>query len=402
MVICPQCNIEHSIEEEFCKKCGKFLLRVEDPTLEEESPKTNLVCPRCQVFYQKGNYCRKCGSPLMQKISIQETDIPPLRKKSIKRLSKRWLRLFEEKRELEICMNKLEAQKGRISSDVLNPISVCYQDRLKSLFPLYQKIEGELESIKKRISEETNSIGKELKPVQKRLDEFQSLFKLGAITNADFIREKKEMRKEIKAKQIGLKYHQQILSLLPLKMGGSLTSSKLTWIPLQPFTLLVMSGIIILMAAGSYLFWQGSSQSDRPISKEFVPPPADPPSPQGVQTVVEGHEVEKIRSLFENIKQASLQKNIDLFMSCFSRDFNDIEGKRQDTLKMWENFEYLNLSYDLKNQTISSDNASVRLEWLVRTSQKGNGHRQDGKTVLDITLKKEDGRWKIKEAKSGS
>jgi ketosteroid isomerase-like protein len=273
---------------------------------------------------------------------------------------------------------------------------------LKSLSPLHQEIEAELESIRKRISEETNLLGKELKPIQNRLEEFQSLHKLGAVTHCDFIREKKELRKEIKSKERGLKRNRQVLSLLPSKMGGSLASSRLTRAPLGPLPLLMASGIIILMGAGGYLFWQGHPQINRPIPREIVTSPTNLPPPQRLHTVIEDNEAEKIRSLFENIKQANLQKNIDLFMSCFSHDFNGMEGKRRDTLKMWENFEYLNLSYDLKNQTISGDTANVRLEWLVRTSQKVNGQRQDGKTVLDVTLKKEEGGWKIKEAKSGS
>ena len=69
---------------------------------------------------------------------------------------------------------------------------------------------------------------------------------------------------------------------------------------------------------------------------------------------------------------------------------------------MWENFNYLDLSYDLKKQTISGDTADVKLEWLVRTSQKLGGQLQDGRTLLDVTLKREDGHWKIKEIKTAS
>ena len=122
-------------------------------------------------------------------------------------------------------------------------------------------------------------------------------------------------------------------------------------------------------------------------------------SPPNPHPVMDGREAEKIGSLFENIRQANLQKNIDLFMSCFSRDFNGTEEKRKDTLKMWENFNYHDLSYELKKQTISGDTADVRLEWLVRTSEKVGGNPRDGKIVLDVTLKREDGYWKIKEIK---
>src|SRR4030042_1693767 len=157
MVICPQCNIEHDTEEEFCKKCGKFLLIVEDPDL-------------------------------------------------------------EEKKKLETCMNKLETQRNRISGDVINPLSIRYQDRLKSLSPRHQEIEIELHSIKKRTSEEVDVLEKELKPIQKRLEEFKFLYKLGAVTNDDLVREKKEMKKEIKSREKSLRKHRQILSLLPSKM----------------------------------------------------------------------------------------------------------------------------------------------------------------------------------------
>jgi len=402
MVICPQCNIEHEVGEEFCKKCGSFLLAIEDSTPEEEKTKVKLTCPKCQVLYKKGTYCRKCGSLLMQGTLHQETDFQLLGKKTTKKWSKEWLRLLKEEKELESCMNKLETQRDRISSDVLSPLFVRYKDRLESLSPQHQEIEMELESIRKKASEEIDFFEKELKPIQKRLEEFQSLYKFGAVTKPDFVKEKKEMRKEIKSRERSLKKYRQILTLLPNNMGGNIVSPGLTGNLLRPLTLLTASVIIILTIAGGYFLWQRHSQYSRPISKEIVTPPSPPPPPNSPHTVTESKEVEKISSLFENIKQANLQKNIHLFMSCFSRDFNSMEGKRLDTLKMWENYNYLDLSYDLKKQTISGDTANVRLEWLVKTSQKVGGQLQDGRTVLDVTLKREDGRWKIKEIKSVS
>lgn len=89
-------------------------------------------------------------------------------------------------------------------------------------------------------------------------------------------------------------------------------------------------------------------------------------------------------------------------MSCFSSDFKDLEGKRTDALKTWENFSYLHLSYDLKKKTISGDTAQVMLEWSIRTLKKATGQLQDDRTQMEVTLKKEDGRWKVKEIKPAS
>jgi ketosteroid isomerase-like protein len=130
----------------------------------------------------------------------------------------------------------------------------------------------------------------------------------------------------------------------------------------------------------------------------MVASPLTTPSINSPPVVI--NEMEKIGSVFESIKQANLSKDIDLFVSCFSRDFDGMEAKRRDTLRMWENYNYLSLSYHLTKQTISGDTASITLEWLVRTSQKTGGKPQEGRTVLDVTLKREEGLWKIKQIKS--
>ncbi len=397
MVVCPQCNAKYETGEEFCKQCGSFLLSVEDPLPEEEKPKMEFLCPRCQVLYKKGSYCPRCGSLLMQRTVSLEASLP-LEKKPIMECSKKWLKLLEEEQELESCINKLETQREGISGDVLNSLSLRYKGRLESLSPLHQDIGTELESVKKRASEEIDHLEKELKPIRERLGEYRSLHQAGAVTKPDFLREKRELNKEIRSREKCLKRYQQILSFLPGEMGGSITSSRSVGDLFRPLPMIIASGVIILMAVAGYFLWPQRPQSDEPTPKEIVAAPATSSLPDR-PPAVKDREVERIGSLFENIRQANLQKDIDLFMSCFSRDFNGIEGKRRDTLRMWENYNYLNLSYNLKKQTVSPDTASVTLEWLVRTSPRTGGQPQDGRTVLDVTLKREDGTWKIKEIK---
>ena len=398
MVICPQCNLNHETGEEFCKQCGSFLLSVEDPLLEEERPKTKFFCPRCQVLYKKGNYCPTCGSLLMQRTVFQETGLLS-EKKSVKRCSKEWLRLLEEEKESESCMSKLEAQRDRISDPIFDSLFLRYKDRLKSLSPMRQEIETELASIRKRASEEIDHLEKELKPIQETLGEFCSLCKAGAVTKPDFLREKRELKKEIKSRERCLKKYRQILSLLPAKMGGGITSSRSAGDLFRSLPVFIVSAVLILMVAAGYLFWLQRPQPNKPAMKETVPSLSASPSPNRPPGAAEDRGVEKIGSLFENIRRANLKKDIDLFMACFSRDFRDMEGKRRETLRMWENYNYLDLSYRLKKQTVSGDKADVTLEWVVRTSQRTSGQQQDGRTVLDVTLKREEGAWKIKEIK---
>ncbi len=157
----------------------------------------------------------------------------------------------------------------------------------------------------------------------------------------------------------------------------------------HPLHLISASVVILLIMIGGYFLWQRSFQTSKPIQ----PPLQDPPS------LIEPKEAEKIQLLFETIKQANLKKNIDLFMSCYSIDFKDRKRKRLDTLESWKNFQYLDLTYQLKEQTVSGDTANVRVEWLMKVTQKGSRKQEVNRTLLDVILKREEDRWKIKEIK---
>ena len=397
MVICPQCGIEHEIGEEFCRKCGSFLLTDEERSLKVEKIETQLICPMCQDLHPKGNYCKKCGSLLRQETPSRKTTLQPLEKKLIKKRSKEWLRLLKEKKELEICLKKLETQRDKISSNVFIPLSVRYQDRLKELLPLHQEIEAELDSVRRRASEEIGLIEEELKPIQKRLEEFQFLFKQAGITEADFLKEKHEIERRIQSRARNLKKWRHILSFLPREMEKGVVPLGFKEFLFRPLTLLIITGFLILLGTGGYFLRPWYSEPNKVIPKEVVaslPTPSPSPNPRAD---VEDQEVKKIKSLFDTVKQANLQKNIDLFMTCFSQEFTGKEKKRLDTLKTWGHFNYLNLSYDLKQKIISGDIADVRLEWLVRVSEKVGGKPEENRIILDATLRKENGRWKIQE-----
>ncbi len=163
-------------------------------------------------------------------------------------------------------------------------------------------------------------------------------------------------------------------------------------LPPHPLRLISAGVVILLIMIGGYFLWQRYSQT----GKSIQPPQQDLPSSIGPE------EAEKINSLFETIKQANLQKNIDLFMSCYSNDFKDKKMKRLDTLESWKNFQYLELSYELKEQILSGDTADVKVEWLMKVTLKGSQETEVSRTLLNVTLKREEDRWKIKEIKPTS
>jgi ketosteroid isomerase-like protein len=73
--------------------------------------------------------------------------------------------------------------------------------------------------------------------------------------------------------------------------------------------------------------------------------------------------------------------------------------KRLDTLENWNNFQYLELSYELKEQRVSGNTADVKVEWLMKVTLRETQETEVSRTLLDVTLKREEDRWKIKEIK---
>ncbi len=155
----------------------------------------------------------------------------------------------------------------------------------------------------------------------------------------------------------------------------------------RTFSLITTNVAILLAIIAGYFFSQKHAQPSHPII-----PPSQNPTP-----VIETKEAKEIMSLFETIKQANLEKNIDLFMSCYSQDFKDRKRKRLDTLESWKTFNYLNLTYDLKSKTVSGNTANVRVEWLMKISQKETEKREDSRSISEVVLKREGNHWKIKE-----
>ncbi len=145
---------------------------------------------------------------------------------------------------------------------------------------------------------------------------------------------------------------------------------------------------------------EGSSS----ISRETAPaPPSLPEVPKTPEVPkapsAEAQEIGNIKTLLENVRLSNMKKDIYLFVSCYASDFENLEERRRATIAYWEKFNYLDLSYDLKDLSFSAETAKARVEWLIKTSSRNGGQSQQNKSVLDVSFKKEEGRWRIKEVK---
>jgi uncharacterized protein YbaR (Trm112 family)/ketosteroid isomerase-like protein len=422
-LICPDCQIVYEFGSS-CIQCGSTLV-----------PKiSSLICPTCKIIYERGNVCIKCGSTLVPQVPPRKKEEPKVVHKPEGEEKPAPLHPIQKQtkptsREKLICPNcKIIYERGntcvRCGGDLVTQFPSKDQEEPKGP----EMTEIPLEGLLLQNLEELSFGDVEQAPKKK----IETPLAPKVETKEETL--PTEIPKEETTKRLTEELDRRLNFLRRRKIN-------------YRRIFLEMGGIIIMVIAGGYFLWSIYSymttkepDSKIPPSKEVSTPVLQSSSPptnataavsipretdrkETEQSSVISHEktesipstashltssdalvadilaIRKIKDLLENIRQANLQKNIDLFISCYASDFKDREGKKKATLAYWKKFDYLDLSYDLKNPLISGDTAKVKVEWLTKISSKAGGQPQESKTIMDVTLKKEEGTWKIKDVK---
>jgi hypothetical protein len=404
-MLCERCHIEYDESRRYCRNCGSPLSANEKscsgdaghPSVVERR-RVIRICPRCHFRFDVGNYCRICGSPLKYE-DITPDGEPTKERKLVRSLSSEWFRLTKRRNELEICLRNLKEQRNTLPEDTFNLTFQSYQVQVESLSCQLQEMEARLEALRTSMSKKIGVLEEESSTIQRRLDEIRSLRQSRAITWADYSAEKYGVNQRMRSRMKRLKEYRKTVSHLPSPLGEGPTSSLITrnFIRYQSFA--IMGGILAMIALGAYFLWVKNPKSIHSQESTHISQAKPSVQAQVPATSPGAREDEKIKSLFETIRRANLEKKIDLFMSCYTADFNGRNKKRLATLETWGHFDYLDLSYDLKKLTVTAHTAQVRVKWWINISPKRGGTSEKTTSVLDVSLKKEAGHWKIKNIK---
>jgi RNase P subunit RPR2 len=314
------------------------------------------TCTKCQTENEQENkFCKNCRAPLFQNEQASADGNDANAHKKTKMMCPKCRMVYEKEERCVKCKGKLVPQES-----------------------LEQKVEEKNDDV---FEEEHPSVHeppaehKEPAPPSQEMN----LFKTNVVPDP-----KKESSPSPTFAGAARRPLEDTLSMLRLKKRNSILS------PLN----LAMACVIVVVGVLGYQWTMGSGGA--PVSPSAVSSSADPAARR------EQQETETIKALLENIRLANLQKNIDLFMSCYALDFKDRESKKRSQLEMWKNLHYLDLSYNVKNQILSGDTADIEVEWRIKTSRDKDGPPQEGVTVINASLKKEEGAWRIKETRTPS
>ena len=405
-LICPSCKITYE-RGDFCIECGSALLPqipsqikegskisstsevegkpLQVQTIQEhvaEAPRKKLICPTCGIIYERGNSCVRCGSSLVTQNPSQEKEKPKSSDAGVSPLVSP-PGVSEDISEMELDqVPPVVSEQPPLSGPKEEALSAIRQVKRKEIGP---SLEDELFQDKPF---EQQSSKKASDPVEKRGHALK--------------KPKRDYRR------------------LFLEVGGmavmALAGGYLFWSVFSPSTAkppesrgfsskdtvsqVLPSASPPVRPAGTVTESGGlkSGEKSSTPSKEAAPSPLSLPDDSKTPSA-EIREIRSIKALLEHVRQSNLQKDIDLFTSCYASDFRNLDARKRATLAYWEKVNYVDLSYDLRDPSISAETAKARVEWVIKTSSKSGGRPQENKSVLDVIFKKEEGRWKIEEVK---
>jgi hypothetical protein len=104
--------------------------------------------------------------------------------------------------------------------------------------------------------------------------------------------------------------------------------------------------------------------------------------------------------VLSTLRNAQLQKNITSFMGVYSASLLSYDQKRQETLKYWQDYDFVNLVFTVdKVQAIDSDHALAWVIWYVDVRNRETQELSSSTQRFQVQFIKEKGNWRISNLK---
>jgi hypothetical protein len=124
--------------------------------------------------------------------------------------------------------------------------------------------------------------------------------------------------------------------------------------------------IAILLFLVALLTRQSGPPAAPSVPTSQAPGAASPSAPEGD---LKG----ELLQTLSTVRDAQIKKNITEFMSAYSNTFPGYDQKRQDTLKSWQNYDYLKLAFTVdKVQAINADNTKAWVTCYMNLRNRDN------------------------------
>jgi hypothetical protein len=158
--------------------------------------------------------------------------------------------------------------------------------------------------------------------------------------------------------------------------------------------LLVGTGIVIIILL-ILLFSRGTPTPPAPSPVPKAEAPTTPAPEQAPAAVPELKE--QLQSVLSTLREAQMHKDIVQFMSVYSLTFPQLDDKRADALKAWENFDFTNLVFTVdKVQVLDPDNVIAWVTWYIDTRNRRTQGLASYTQSYQVLFAQEMGKWRIR------
>lgn len=154
----------------------------------------------------------------------------------------------------------------------------------------------------------------------------------------------------------------------------------------------VMAVLIIILSVGGFFGYKYFFKKDIYSTTKTQQPLSSATNPAISETAPKS---EELRLVFENIRKANLTKDINLFMSCYSKSFIGVEERKNKALSNWIEYDFTELTFTLSDIEMRGDTADVKVDWKITAKDRNTGSSQIIDSTNLVTLKNEGGQWKI-------
>jgi hypothetical protein len=110
---------------------------------------------------------------------------------------------------------------------------------------------------------------------------------------------------------------------------------------------------------------------------------------------------EDLITVLNQIREAQLKKDIQLFMKAYSLDFPDLTQKREMTLNIWKRYSYLDSQFKLTDlQQENSSTTFGKVTWNIKVQDQKTATTRIITKSYYVTFSNQSGKWLIKNLKA--
>ena len=366
---CPKCGEEYEVGLNLCRRCESVLdaVEVDGPATPPKTPQEEIELPDKDTFEKE---------VIKKKEEVKEIR-EEIQRSLVKAVIKELLLIKDEKKRYEKLLQNLEEKKGNIPKEVYSESKTNYENSLMEIAKRFKELRGTYTGLKERIGAEIQNLEKELVHLKGKLYELKKMSETGLILKKDQRVKEKRLRDEITAKENELREKRRLQNILSLKL-----KEKPEGLNLKTLAVLV-TGILLIISV-MYLIIKIPLKKPEPAPLQVVLPPK--------QEV----DLEGVRELLEKIKRANLEKDIELFESCYSPDYEELNKRIEKALTLWENFDFIHLEYILEDNIIKEREGTIRVSWDIKVRSRDKGEIKEMKDDLTIFIIKNENPWKIR------